>query len=354
MQPKAVPLPKDDTWHKVVIDLSRFKSGEGRQALCIGYSPDAMAHPKISILPTEYAFAKFSLATSAPTDASTVEASAGPGWMARATAARVAVKSAGVPENLAILEQALADPEESVRLNTLEALAEFKVLGIEEKIASCMSTLRPRLSEAAAAALAFQDTPAGWGILQQALRVGPGTHTKVIAAGYIARRKDPASAGQISALQSASRDWHDRIATANALSVCGTSQALVFLRAFLDDPDPAVRTLVAGLIPPSDEVGLRRLMFVSVNDPSDAARSAACVKLLQSTTAEIKREGYRGANDDSWPVRVAVLDWIAAHPSTDDRMALRQAVTSPFGQVRAAALRAFAASPDAVTTEEIA
>src|ERR1019366_4532068 len=245
-------------------------------------------------------------------------------------------------------------PEDSVRLNALASLAKNKVPGLEDKINDCLKTINPRISEAGGAALAFQDSPIAWSDLQVALRVGPGTHTKVVAAGFVAQRKDPASAGYISALQSAARDWHDRLATANALAACGTPQAIIFLRGFLGDEDPCVRMAVAGLIPADDEVGMNRLKFVSVNDASDAARAAAAIKLLQSHTPDTKHEGYRGANDDSWWVRLTVLDWIAAHPSADDRPSLGQAIMDKYGQVRAAALRAFAASAGAVTLEELA
>ena len=351
-----IPVPNDGTWHRVAIDLSLLKEGSvggSEDNLSIGFLGNAARYSKASILPTEYSFSSFSLVAGAPADALVASASAGPDWQPRATAARAAVNAAGSPDSGGVLAQALADPDEMVRLNTLTALAANKVPGLEDKISACLSTINPRLSEASVSALAFQDTPTAWATLQEVLRVGPGTHAKVVAASFIAQRKDPASAGQISTLQNTARDWPDRLAAAKALAVNGTPQGLVFLREFLNDPDPCVRTTVAGLIPPSDEPGLRRLMFLSVNDSSDAARSAACIKLLQSPVPEIKREGYRGANDDSWWVRVQVLDWIAAHPSADDRSALQQAVTSPYGQVRAAALRALAKSPDPVTTEEI-
>ncbi|MHB8636036.1 MAG: HEAT repeat domain-containing protein [Fimbriimonadaceae bacterium] len=350
----AVVIPNDGSWHKVAIDLRELAALNSGNSLYVGFLRDAFAYPKTSIETTGCSFSGFSLVSSLPADALPLTQYPGAAWEARASAVRAAATGAASTDAATVLTEALADPEESVRLNALLALAANKAPGLEDKIAACMETVNPRIGEAAVAALGFQDTPDAWAILQRTLRVGPGTHTRVAAAGAIASRKDPASAGPIGALQvAAARDWHDRAATANALATSGTPQAFVFLVAFLDDTDPCVRATVVDLIPATDDEGLRRLMFLLVNDPSDAVRAAAAIKLLQAPAPDIKAKGYRGVRDDSWWVEVTVLDWIAAHPAADDRQALLQAITSPFGEVRSAALRALSTSTAPVTVAEI-
>jgi hypothetical protein len=300
-----------------------------------------------------YDFANFSLEASAPADAAPIKMSTGPSWDSDASDARSAAKAAGTPEGLIALNHLLDTSSEHIRLNALDALETVKVPGLETKLAASIGNINPRITEAAVTALAFQDTPTAWATLSRTVSIGPGTHAKAIAASLVAQRKDPASSGPISAVQGAARDWHDRALAAKALATCGVPQAWLFLYSSLADDDADVREIATNLVDTADDTGMHRLMFVSVNDPSDAVRSAACIKLLQSSTPEIKREGYRGANDDSWWVRVQVLDWIAAHPSADDRQALRQAVLSPYAEVRAVALRAFATSQSAVTLDEV-
>ncbi len=328
----------DGAWHKVAVELYKLlpngvpnTPGTSRR-LYIGFLPGSKRLPRTSMISDSYDFANFSLSATKPDDASPIGTATGPSWDAAATAARAAIKAASTPENMLAVTDLITKSPEPIRLNALDALSTVKIADFEDKIASQVGNINPRITEAAAAALAFQDTPTSKAILSKTVSIGPGTHAKAVAAEFVGQRKDPASSGPISAIAGAAKDWHDRALAAQALAACGVPQAWLFLYSSLADDDPGVREIATNLVDPIDDTGMHRLMFVSVNDASDAVRAAACIKLLQSQTPEVKREGYRGTGDDSWWVRVQVLDWITRHPSADDRQALRQAVTGAYPQ----------------------
>ena len=65
-------------------------------------------------------------------------------------------------------------------------------------------------------------------------------------------------------------------------------------------------------------------------------------------------EGYKGVRDDSRFARKVVVEYLIAHPSEENRNALRIAIADRSPQVRALALEGFAALEKGATADEIA
>src|SRR5262249_52084883 len=111
----------------------------------------------------------------------------------------------------------------------------------------------------------------------------------------------------------------------------------------LPQDDPMIKCAVIEYADPQNEPAMRKLLWTSVNEPSDQVRAMSDEKLIQSTLPNMRVEGLKGVRDDSWWTRVLVLSYLKDHPLEDARGAVKLALTDSSARVREAALGALSA-----------
>jgi HEAT repeat protein len=332
-------LPSDGDWHHVTLDVPVQTDPYIFTQMSSTFMPESLGD-------SVYQYAGFELGDVAPSDAMALKGDP----PANATIEAIAKADPSTPEGAVLFKAALSDRSASTRLPALEILSQKQAPGLEAAIGAAMDDLDGRVSEAAAAALQFQNSDAGWDLLRKALDHGVTEREKVAAGMALASRKNPNFLGPLSSLMVA-KSWEARVAAANAIALNGGPLAQTLLSAFADQPEPEVRLTVVRILDPMNEGSAKRLLYASVNDPSDAVRAEACERLLANPT--YLKDAHRGVQDDSRWVRIRVLNYLEGHPRKEDRPALRQAVTSSDWQVRLAALKAFLTAPDAVDAAEL-
>lgn len=345
----AIKVPSDGSWHKVAVDLSALLANA--DGLYIGVEPDEVAYERLSGSAFEADFANFGLAAAIPADASSPENVAGPDWLARLAELKIAAGSPAEPAHAILLTAALADPNDQVRLNATALFTTVKAPNLLDKIIANVGNLDPRITEQAIDALRFQDTPVAWDALKDAVRLGPGTHTRAVAGLAVGTLHDPKLAGILSSLCQLSSPNGRRMGVDAMAEDAGPNGILMAI--YLDDPDPSVRLRAAERYSPTTKDGIQRLTFASVNDPSDAVRAAACIQLLKTGDMAVRPDGLRGLNDDSERVRFEVAHWMVGKAKPSDLAAMRQALTTASAPVRAEVLGALATGPSPLKIEDI-
>jgi HEAT repeat protein len=257
------------------------------------------------------------------------------------------------PEQEAQLQSLLADKRDFVRVNAARALTRVRVPACVAALADLTRSANEWVAEVALEALAFQDSDESWRVVRGCLEAGPFDFTRALAARTILARPEPKLASPFSFLLTA-RNWRHRATGAHCLAALPGREAAIILMSFLRDLDPCVRMAVIRGANPDFDLVCRRLLQAAVNDPSEEARATALCKLAGSPIAEYQAEGAKGVREDSPYVRLALLEWMRGRGMEQDRGAIRLAVTDPMAEVRAAALRAFAALPGPVELAEIA
>jgi HEAT repeat protein len=250
------------------------------------------------------------------------------------------------------LAAALSDNDETVRLNAVWAFARIKAPDAVPALIDQARSATAQIAEAAVAALAHQDVAEGWDAVRGLIDIGPFEANRAIAArALVARDPKPAPAAIVPLWPSQS--WRVRRTGAEAVASIPGRQAGAILMTWLQELDPCVR--LAATLGADVELELvnRRLLWASVNDPSETVRAASFVKLLASPLAEYRAEATKGVRDESPAVRLAVLEAIRTRADERDRGALRIAVIDRRAEVRAAALRGFAAMPGRTELAEI-
>ena len=180
----------------------------------------------------------------------------------------------------------------------------------------------------------------------------PYEYVRQLAAIEIGRFGDPQMAGILSRLF-ASRSWQTRLAGAQAVTMLPGDEASVISMTFLQELDPQVRLAVTRVANIKNAVVLKRLLWSTVNDPSDAVRAESAWRLMQSGQPKEVSEGYKAVRDESVAVRLDLLQRMEKNPAEAHRGALRLAVTDLSPRVRAAALRALMTQPGTVSLEEV-
>ena len=204
-------------------------------------------------------------------------------------------------------------------------------------------------------ALAYQETPDAQAILEGVLRKGPFEANQRFAAEQFVKIPDKKYLPGLN-LMMIQRGWRSRMAAVESLAAIKMKESEIVLITSLapqSEPHPAVRLRIAQTIDPTFELAARRLLFAAVNDPSQWVRATAAGRLIDSEFDQIRSDALKTVKDDSPTVRLYLLGLMKAGAKAAYRPALRLAVTDPDLRVRAAALDAFAAQPDAVATSEI-
>jgi hypothetical protein len=160
-------------------------------------------------------------------------------------------------------------------------------------------------------------------------------------------------AGALGGLASNDQSWVIRLRALKDLANFKGDAAAALRRFGLRQDNPEIKLAATSELDPTNSDDVSALLYSAVNEPWDRVRADSDIKLVQSDSEKARTEGYKGVRDDSWFVRVYLLDWLADHPKDDHRDAARIAVADRSPRVRAAALRLFAALPGAVSPDEI-
>lgn len=355
--PLALDIPFDGDWHSVVIDLRQLKGTSSTNLVrSVFVMPPANAafYERQRFEPTVLTFADWN--ARAPIENEVVVETAslayGPIESRAKRIAELGVSGPLTDADKTLLLEALTDAQELVRLNAVDVLNRLKVTEALPALVDQARSASPSVSERAIQALVFQDAPEGWAALLAMVTRGPFDYTRQFAARALGLTGDPKYAGPISTLMT-TRSWRAREDSAKAIAKLPGDEAGVILIALLQEVDPSIRLAIVERANVSLELINRRLLWSSVNDPSESVRAAAAVRLIGSPLAEFQKEGYKAVRDESPWVRLAVLEALRSQPRESHRGALRLGVADPSAAIRAAALRGFAAMPGNVEAAEI-
>jgi len=246
----------------------------------------------------------------------------------------------------------LSAREDPVKLNAAQAFTRIKEPNAVKPLIDMVSGFNLRVVEIALRALQFQGGPEADAAIHRALVNGRYGYVQAVAASLTALRNDPKDS-QYLAVLIASDSWTAWLAGARAIAQYDDKNAQTFLQGFIRMTDPAVRLEVTKGSNPTYTVPASNLLWTAVNDPSDLVRAAAYIKLIESSNASHRDEGYKGVRDDSILVRLSLLEYLRKTPKEMNRKALQTAVADADPEVRAAALAAFQALEGQVTIEEI-
>ncbi|MBI5708219.1 MAG: HEAT repeat domain-containing protein [Armatimonadetes bacterium] len=269
----------------------------------------------------------------------------------RALFAASAPADAG-PEIVEALIGLLDDSKDVVVMNAVAAFSRNRSDAAIPKLQRAFQNVNHRVSEQAAAALAFQGDGPARQILKRALEIGPYDFCREFAARQLASLKDDKMLIAMSIL-AVGPSWRARVAGAEAVGVLPGDGAAKTLMLYVKNADPGVRLAATLRANPAIEDVAKNMLYGAVNDESDWLRFQSATKLLESPLPGYREEGLKVVRDDSKWVRLLLLDYLRARPNESNRGALRLAVADASPEVRAAALMAFAAHPGKVEAAEV-
>jgi HEAT repeat protein len=245
----------------------------------------------------------------------------------------------------------LNDRWDLVRLNACAYFARHPYPAAELRLADLSRSVDAWVSKAAIDALVALNTETAWAAVKRTMSIGPDDSNRQFAVRAMAKRTDHGLAGLMSALYGA-RSWRTRQAAVETIATLPSQESTLLLVAFLQEVDPSVRLSVTRLADMTNEVVCKRILWSSVNDPSEAVRAESYSRLAQSSLPVFAAEGLKGVRDESWTVRHEVVVALGALGKEPYRPAFRAAVADAHPWVRAAALDAMAALPGPVARDE--
>lgn len=347
-----LPFNPDGSWQHVVVDLRKALQGVGESrltGLVLGPTPYARAATRRQTGPLEYQFDGFSLGNDPATDPLPA-----PAPNADSTDSEERALAAIQPDaSVATLTKLVKDADADVALNAVAALGKLSDPKTEPILIEGTGNINPRVVEVALRGLAARKTETALAAIRSTLKYGITDWGRGVAAGLLADTGDAKTADDIMILL-ANRSWVTREAALEALGKLPGAPVGIIRLAFLPQDDPEIKVETVRLTDPSRDYEMSKLLWAAINEPSDAVRAESDIKLIQATNANDRTEGYKGVRDDSREVRLRLVDWMREHPNEANRPALLLAVTDRSASVRAAALRALAAQPGAVSNDEIA
>ncbi len=312
-QGAAANVPSDGAWHQVSISFKEaFQKDPNAQAVVIGANSDLTKVPKISYLADTAEFADFSISASPSADA--VEVRPRPMFPTERDALAVWTwKDATDPSFQTNFERALADHRDLVLLNALKALCHVDGSSVVASIINDFTSINPTIVDADAAALAHQNVPAARAYLVFATVHGINPRSRADAAMALAHSGIVGYGSRIGSLL-AQKDWYARYAGVQALSTLNAQASdpdhLIdrYLEPFLSDFDPQVRLHAVLAMSGTDQKGLGKVLYVAVNDGSDAVRLAAYIKVFQYGETTLQSQAMSGFSDSSWWVRANLIE----------------------------------------------
>jgi HEAT repeat protein len=332
-----IVAPHDGAWHQVVVDLRHLD----RQRISDMYIGPmrGLGEPE-QIGKIIYLFDDFQLLAKAEPNQPAVD-----------PLAEVAQRALTAQSLTA--DELLKDSADLVKLNglvnrktTFEASDELALIELTKSI-------NVRIAGEAVKRLAQLGTPTAKAEVLRLVTSSPFEYVKQVAGVEVGKMADPKTAGILSRLF-ASKSWQTRMAGAQGVTSLPGDEAAVISMTFLQETDPQVRLVVTRGANTQSSVVIKRLLWSTVNDPSDAVRSESAWKLINSGKAKEAAEGYKAIRDDSVGVRLNLLSRFASNPGEGHRGAIRIAITDLSPRVRAAALLALSKQTGEVALDEIA
>lgn len=260
-----------------------------------------------------------------------------------AYANKIGVGGPLVEGDAATLVAWLDERDDTLRINTCLALQKVKEPTAVAKLTTLLYEFNPRVVQHAVKALANQESPEVLEILRRGAMFGRYDHVRQACAEALGALNDPKQAAPISTLLS-TRNWRSRASAARLIAEMADPTAQMMAPTFLIDTDPMVRLAVVRNVDPNIDQTAKRLLWVSVNDPSDEVRLQSYLKLMQSDDAKMQAEGIKAVRDDSIGVRIALTRNWETVPASMRRTVAQYLLSDPTPVVRAAAV--FRAQPD--------
>jgi HEAT repeat protein len=330
----TVPLSPSGQWQTVELDVSEFSGS----AVMVAIEPtqNALVMERRSAQDIVLELDDVEFLDAAPT-AREMVANEEELLLARLAKAR----SAGTPT--AESAAALASGSDLVRLNAAACYLQAKDSATESALIALTSGISPFRQEMAIRACAFLGTPKAIEALRALLRRSPSDHARAVAAEVLSDLKPAGLLGDLTILI-AGRSTRTQMAAADAMSKLGGREAGIALATFLSQQDPQLKVHVTRLVDPKDDFQMRRVLWSAVNEPSDAVRAESGLKLIRSSNAEWRAEGWKLVRDESVGARLHFLAGLSSVDlpefAEEARAALRLALTDRSPRVRATAVRA--------------
>lgn len=334
---REIPVQHNGAWQQVVIDL-RSASPRTVQELYIGPSGDGQDRDQVGDI--LYFFDDFQLlgegqATPALPDPHEE-------LVKRAKAA-----------NLISAKELEKETSDFVKLNGLLRRETPYEATDEAALINLTKSVNARVAGESVKKLAQLGTPSARSEVLRLVTASPFEYARQVAALEVGKFGDPKLAGLLSRLF-ASRFWQTRLAGALAVASIPGDEAAVISMTYLQETDPVIRLALTQKANVQNSVVQKRLLWSTVNDPSDSVRAESAWRLITSGKENLAAEGYKAIRDDSNWVRIDLLNRMGLNPAETHRPALRMAITDLSPRVRAATLAAFAKLPGEVSLDEVA
>ncbi len=253
------------------------------------------------------------------------------------------------------IKDALASPDVELRTAACEVLTRSKTA--DPEITALLVAVARSANESAVPvaiqALAHQDTPETSAALKTILEKGPFPLNHLAAWSVLKNLPKDQTWGNAALILGGQPNATLRRIALELHAQINTEPSSYAILTGFQDIEPANRLKVAQTLDPNIEFFARRLIFVGVNDSSEAVRVTALLRLFDSNLDRLRTEAQRGIRDESIAVRLALLQAVADRRNPIDRPVLQLAMVDPNPEVQAAALAAFATQPNAVEPGEV-
>ncbi|MBV6458190.1 MAG: hypothetical protein HONBIEJF_01315 [Fimbriimonadaceae bacterium] len=245
---------------------------------------------------------------------------------------------AAVPADAELLQWA-ASEDDAKRLPALVLLSKRKVEGAESVVAAQVKSANPFIAMAAAEALQFNAPATARPTLTEIIFTGPFDSNRESAANVLDSDGSKLAGPGLSVLLAAPNAI-TRTSAVRAMGRSGAAETQILMAGFFQDADPVVRYAAVHAANPNVDLLLKRLQFVSVNDPSEPVRLAALKRLL-ATEGPAMNEALKGVRDESPWVRMDLLEFIGTLANPKHLIAVKNGIADSNPLVRAAALRSW-------------
>ena len=308
--------PAADGWSTAVIDLGlvRAKVGAGLRASIS--TPDSGVGYELGNRTITFKRFEVCDAESTPVKLDTSDEDV-------QLAAIVEFAKRGVPNPILVTTLAAKSP--LVQLNAARAFQKIVDPTSLEALYELSESSNIAISEAAILAMGAQKTPESLVALKGVVLTGISDITRALALSELAKH-DASGLGQMAERFLVSRSAIARRIAVEALARSTEDVARRLRVTFLLAPEPEVKLAVTRAIQHPNAEEIKKLIWSSVNEPSDAVRLASFVALTESDDPTAKAQGREAMSDDSWWVR----QQYATHYQTDPLVQAKAAKDSCY------------------------
>lgn len=340
----AVPFKGDGTWQTVAIDLTPVRKAIGDPVQIVLKTPPSLLHHAVTGLSASLKIA--ALEVSDEPGSQSISDDFDPEDPFQQALAVQRFAQTGMASDP--LRLALHAGQEIVLLNAIHAFTTIKDPLAVPRLAELTNHIKAAISEAAIDALAFQATDEAVVALRRTVHASALETSRGYAAKRLSELPDQRLNVDVEPLL-VCRSGRARRFAVEALK--GKDEATSRLRmAFLLCVEPEVKLAVTKSADASFAEVRQKLLWSTVNEPSDAVRRESFFKLWPGPNDPIGNADSLGLKDDSFGVRIAILDRMGG----DDRFKnlVTAALADKVPWVRSAAVDSLARM-NGVTWESI-